>query len=67
MYPWGWGELEGIAYRTDFDLKAHAEHSGQDLTYFDQEGDPLAGTQKVTALKVSLFPILPSVTWNFKF
>ena len=35
--------------------------------YFDQEGDPLAGTQKVTALKVSLFPILPSVTWNFKF
>ena len=35
--------------------------------YFSQEGDPLAGTQKVTALKVSLFPILPSVTWNFKF
>ncbi|TAD87242.1 MAG: TonB-dependent receptor [Bacteroidetes bacterium] len=35
--------------------------------YFDQEGDPLAGTQKITALKVSLFPILPSATWNFKF
>jgi glycyl-tRNA synthetase len=38
-YPWGWGELEGVANRTDFDLKAHAEHSGQDLTYFDQEHD----------------------------
>ena len=34
-----WGELEGIANRTDFDLKAHEKHSGQDLTYFDQEKD----------------------------
>jgi glycyl-tRNA synthetase len=31
-----WGELEGIANRTDFDLKAHAAASGQDLSYFDQ-------------------------------
>ena len=31
-----WGELEGIANRTDFDLKTHAEASGQDLSYFDQ-------------------------------
>ncbi|MET0694820.1 MAG: glycine--tRNA ligase [Propionibacteriaceae bacterium] len=31
-----WGELEGIANRTDFDLKTHTEHSGQDLSYFDQ-------------------------------
>ncbi len=31
-----WGELEGIANRTDFDLTTHSEHSGQDLTYFDQ-------------------------------
>src|SRR5437764_15456770 len=30
-----WGELEGIANRTDFDLKAHAAKSGQDLSYFD--------------------------------
>ena len=36
-FPWGWGELEGIANRTDFDLKAHSTHSGQDLTYFDEE------------------------------
>ena len=35
----GWSELEGIANRTDFDLKAHAEHSGQDLSYFDSETD----------------------------
>jgi glycyl-tRNA synthetase len=32
-----WGELEGIANRTDFDLKQHEKASGQDLTYFDQE------------------------------
>ncbi|MEZ0449370.1 glycine--tRNA ligase [Cellulomonas sp. ICMP 17802] len=31
-----WGELEGIANRTDFDLKTHTEHSGQDLSFFDQ-------------------------------
>jgi len=37
QFPWGWDELEGIANRTDFDLKAHAEHSGQDLRYFDQD------------------------------
>ncbi|QTE28463.1 glycine--tRNA ligase [Pengzhenrongella sicca] len=31
-----WGELEGVANRTDFDLKTHTEHSGVDLSYFDQ-------------------------------
>ena len=39
-YNWpfmGWGELEGIANRTDFDLKAHSEASGKDLSYFDEE------------------------------
>lgn len=36
-FPWGWGELEGIANRTDYDLKAHSEHTGQDLTYFDEQ------------------------------
>ena len=36
MFPWGWGELEGIAQRTDYDLKQHAAHSGQKLEYFDQ-------------------------------
>lgn len=34
-YPWGWGELEGIANRTDYDLQKHAEHSGAKLEYFD--------------------------------
>jgi glycyl-tRNA synthetase len=33
----GWSELEGIANRTDYDLKAHSQHSGQDLSYFDPE------------------------------
>ena len=36
-FPWGWGELEGIADRTDFDLGRHTEFSGQDLSYFDDE------------------------------
>src|SRR4051794_9977020 len=36
LYPWGWGELEGIANRTDFDLKAHAAASGEKLEFFDQ-------------------------------
>ena len=36
LFPWGWDELEGIANRTDFDLKAHAEASGERLDYFDQ-------------------------------
>ena len=34
-FPWGWDELEGIANRGDYDLKQHAEHSGQKLDYFD--------------------------------
>ena len=37
-FPGGeWGELEGIANRTDFDLTTHAKHSGQDLSYLDQD------------------------------
>ena len=36
-FPWGWGELEGIANRTDYDLKSHGEASGEELTYFDEE------------------------------
>ncbi len=35
-FPWGWGELEGIANRTDYDLNAHSVQSGQRLEYFDQ-------------------------------
>ncbi len=35
-FPWGWGELEGIANRTDYDLRVHQEASGEKLEYFDQ-------------------------------
>ncbi|RYD96927.1 MAG: TonB-dependent receptor, partial [Sphingobacteriales bacterium] len=35
--------------------------------YFDQQGDPASGTLKVQAKQVSLFPIIPAVTWNFRF
>ena len=38
-FPWGWAELEGIADRTDFDLRQHAEFSGQDMTYFDDAAE----------------------------
>ena len=57
LFPWGWDELEGIANREDFDLRQHAEHSGKDLTYFDQESDerfypfviePAAGATRTT-------------------
>jgi glycyl-tRNA synthetase len=36
LFPWGWGELEGIANRGDYDLTQHAKHSGERLEYFDQ-------------------------------
>jgi glycyl-tRNA synthetase len=57
LYPWGWGELEGIAQRTDFDLREHSKFSGQDLSYYDQENDrrylpyviePAAGADRAT-------------------
>ncbi len=56
-FPWGWDELEGIANRTDFDLRAHAEYSGADLRYYDPERDerffpyviePAAGATRTT-------------------
>ena len=36
MFPWGWGELEGIANRGDYDLTQHATHANEKLEYFDQ-------------------------------
>ncbi|MDJ0840702.1 MAG: glycine--tRNA ligase [Acidobacteriota bacterium] len=43
-YPWGWDELEGVASRTDYDLRKHAEYSGQSLTYLDpNKPDPEKG------------------------
>ncbi|HEX8084739.1 MAG TPA: glycine--tRNA ligase [Solirubrobacteraceae bacterium] len=57
LFPIGWSELEGIANRTDFDLKAHAEHSGEKLEYFDQGTgeryvphviEPAAGADRAT-------------------
>jgi glycyl-tRNA synthetase len=37
LYPWGWGELEGIADRGMYDIEAHQNASGKDLSYFDTE------------------------------
>ena len=39
LFPWGWDELEGVANRTDFDLKKHAEASGNRLEYHDPNSD----------------------------
>jgi len=36
LFPWGWGELEGVANRGDYDLTQHAEHSGERIEFFDQ-------------------------------
>ncbi len=56
-FPWGWDELEGIANRTDFDLRQHTEHSGEDMSYYDDEADerffpyviePAAGATRTT-------------------
>ena len=37
LFPWGFGELEGIANRGTYDLNAHATHSGEDMSYFDPQ------------------------------
>ena len=37
LFPFGWGELWGVADRTDYDLSQHSNHSGKDMTYFDPE------------------------------
>ncbi len=57
LFPMGWSELEGIAHRSDFDLKAHASASGRNLTYFDDKSrqryvpyviEPAAGADRAT-------------------
>ncbi|WP_018142708.1 glycine--tRNA ligase [Alloscardovia criceti] len=62
-----WGELEGIANRTDYDLSAHAKHSGKDLSYFDQASgeryipyviEPAAGlTRSLMAFLVDAYDV----------
>jgi glycyl-tRNA synthetase len=56
-FPFGWSELEGIANRTEFDLKRHSEFSGKSLAYFDEESkqhyfpyviEPAAGADRAT-------------------
>jgi len=39
LFPFGWSELEGVANRTDYDLKKHSEASGTSLTWFDQQNN----------------------------
>ena len=57
QFPFGWGELEGIANRTNYDLTKHSEGSGKDLSYFDEASgehvvpyviEPAAGADRAT-------------------
>lgn len=57
LFPWGWGELEGVANRSDFDLTQHQKYSGKDLTYSDDTDgksflpyviEPSAGADRAT-------------------
>ena len=57
LFPFGWGELWGVADRTDYDLTQHIQHSGEGLEYFDQEAnnkyvpyvvEPSLGADRVT-------------------
>ena len=57
LFPFGWGELWGVADRTDYDLTQHIKHSGEGLEYFDQEAnkkyipyvvEPSLGADRVT-------------------
>lgn len=57
LFPFGWGELWGVADRTDYDLKQHIEHSNEDLSYFDPQTnekyvpyvvEPSLGADRVT-------------------
>ena len=62
-----WGELEGIANRTDFDLSTHSTHSGKDLSYFDQASgerwipyviEPAAGLDpRLSPVKAAVLPL----------
>jgi glycyl-tRNA synthetase len=56
-FPFGWNELSGLAYRTDFDLRLHQEGSGENLSYFDQATnrrfiphviEPTVGVERLT-------------------
>lgn len=56
-FPWGWGEMEGVANRTDYDLSQHSKYSGKELTYFDESSkssytpfviEPSAGADRAT-------------------
>ena len=55
-FPWGWGEIQGIANRTDYDLQAHSKQTGQKLSYFDEKSskhvvpyviEPSAGVDRI--------------------
>ena len=70
LFPFGWGELWGIADRTDYDLTQHQNVSGQDMTYFDDEAkekyipyviEPSLGADRVTLAFLCSAPAIAPV------
>ena len=58
-YPWGWDELEGVASRTDYDLKKHAAATGAKLSYFDPNKADLRQAKTVG----DMFHTLSACSW----
>jgi hypothetical protein len=56
-------------WETEWVFSIYNAYSRQNpyFIYYDQTGNPLQGTLQVQAKQVSIFPIIPAVTWNFKF
>jgi hypothetical protein len=60
---------EGRKLKTEWVFSVYNAYSRQNpyFIYYDQSGSPLDGTLKIQGKQVSIFPIIPAVTWNFKF
>ncbi len=60
---------EGRKWKTEWVFSLYNAYSRQNpyFIYFDQTGNPYNGTLQVQAKQVSIFPVIPAVTWNFKF
>ncbi len=57
-FPFGWGELEGVHHRGDYDLRQHQQHSGKNLSYYDDEAEAAlvaSGMDKAEARKLATY------------
>jgi glycyl-tRNA synthetase len=57
-FPFGWGELEGVHHRGDYDLRQHQQHSGKSMSYYDDEAEAAliaAGMEKAEARQLATY------------